>query len=422
MWKKVFNLGPIGRDSLINTSGTFVIGLIGLIFYVLVARHLGPEQFGLFTVAASILVVGADIFDFGTNTGIVRFVAQAISEKKLNQASKIAKFAFVFKSLIGVALAIVGFLISEPLANLVFKQPQLANVLPLAFLGILITLWLGFFNSVLQAFKKFLQAIIINFAANLLRLVAILVLVFLGKVAILTTMAVFAISPILGVFAGWLILPLKGIYQSKIDKDLALKFLGFNKWIAVGFMLAAIQVRLPNFLLVRLSDAVQTGLFSVASALTLFAPQITTALSVTFAPRFAQVKNHQELKPVLQNAIFVTTVFAILTFILIPTANFVFNLTVGAQFLEAVPSFQILVISAFFLILTAPQSAVIIYFWEKPTVYALLSTVQLLIILVLNFLLVPNFGAKGAAIASFVATVVGFLASSFYVILRWRKQ
>lgn len=418
--KKFIQFDQISKDTLINVGGTALIGLIGLVFYILVARNLGPEQFGLFTVAASILVISADIFDFGSNSGIVKFVAEALVEKNYQKAAAIAKFAFVFKLVVGLALMVVGFIVARPLAINIFHQKELVSLLHFAFFGVIIILFLGFFTSILQAFKRFFDAVLINLTANIVRLIVVAVLLGTGFVNNQTAMAAFAFSPIVGVLAGFLKSPLK-LSPNAINRGLALKFLGFNKWIAAGFILAAIQVRLPSFLLIRLSDSTQTGLFSAASTLILFAPQVATALSVTFAPSFSQIAQIEAAKQFFQKAILVSLSFALLSLILIPLASTVLNLTVGSQFLKATSPFQILAISAVFLILSVPQTTAIIYYFSKPQLYAAISAVQLIIIFSLNLLLIPDFGATGSAVAVLLATITGFSITTIYLLLKWQK-
>lgn len=421
MFKKNYLMPQLSRDIIINVLGTILVGFVGLIFYILVARFLGPAQFGLFSVAAAVLVISADIFDLGTNTGIIKFIAEAISQKNFERVGKIAKFALVFKLFVGGAILACGFLISKPLALLIFNQPELAKVLLLAFGGVVIILLLGFFTSILQAFKKFFLAVFINLAANLLRLIILVILAFSGKINIQTTMAVFSLTPIFGVLLGWINLPLKFL-KTKIDRQLAFQFLSFNKWVALGFILSVLQVRLPNFLLIRFSDTTQTGLFGAASTLTLFAPQITAALSITLAPRFSQIKNFSELKINLKNSFLITAFFAFLTLLLVPFARLILNVTVGEKFLEATASFQILIVASAFLILTVTQLATIIYSWSQPKIYTILSAIQLLIMILANIFLIPKMGALGASFSFLLATLVGFLFISGYFLIKWQKQ
>ena len=71
------------RQSTITFSGTVINGLLGAVFYILVARFLGPSSFGLLMVAITLLTLISDIGDLGTDTGLVNFVGRNIKKKPL---------------------------------------------------------------------------------------------------------------------------------------------------------------------------------------------------------------------------------------------------------------------------------------------------------------------------------------------------
>ena len=84
------------RQSAITFSGTVINGALGALFYILVARFLGPISFGLFSVAISVLTLIGDIGDLGTNTGLVRFVGKYL-RRNPNKAKKFLKLGLEVK-------------------------------------------------------------------------------------------------------------------------------------------------------------------------------------------------------------------------------------------------------------------------------------------------------------------------------------
>ena len=61
-------------QTVITSFGTIVNGILGLFFYVLAARYLGPSKFGIFSISVATIALIASIANFGVDTGIVRFV------------------------------------------------------------------------------------------------------------------------------------------------------------------------------------------------------------------------------------------------------------------------------------------------------------------------------------------------------------
>ena len=60
----------------ITLTGTILSGILGLLFYITVARILGPNNFGFLAVAITTITLVADIGNLGTDTGIIRFVGK----------------------------------------------------------------------------------------------------------------------------------------------------------------------------------------------------------------------------------------------------------------------------------------------------------------------------------------------------------
>src|SRR3989339_174950 len=93
------------RDSGVTLFGTAINGLIGVIFYILIARHLGPANYGIFAVSITTLTLTADIFSLGVGTGIIRFVGKYITTDA-DKAFKIMKLSFLVN--FGTWLLVLG--------------------------------------------------------------------------------------------------------------------------------------------------------------------------------------------------------------------------------------------------------------------------------------------------------------------------
>src|SRR3989344_533456 len=89
------------RQSSITFTGTVLNGFLGALFYIVLARYLGPANFGLITIALTTLVLIADIADIGTNTGLVRFVSANLVNNK-EKAYKFLKLALEVKLITSV--------------------------------------------------------------------------------------------------------------------------------------------------------------------------------------------------------------------------------------------------------------------------------------------------------------------------------
>lgn len=90
---------------------------------ILVARLLGPENYGLYTVALiapSFLIAFSDL---GISPALTRFSASLRSEGKGQKAAALIKAGITFKLALSLILAVTLFLLSETIAIHILKRP-----------------------------------------------------------------------------------------------------------------------------------------------------------------------------------------------------------------------------------------------------------------------------------------------------------
>src|SRR3989344_1640991 len=106
--KKITSTNTL-RESSITTTATIITGILGLVFYILVARNLGPVSFGIFSVTVATIILISDISNLGVDTGIIRFVGK-YQKENLSLALKYLKLAFGSKLIIWGIILIVGWI------------------------------------------------------------------------------------------------------------------------------------------------------------------------------------------------------------------------------------------------------------------------------------------------------------------------
>ena len=130
IWNDIF-LTRTFKRSILTISATVASGVLGLLFYMVVARNLGPSAFGIFAVSVAVLNLIADIGDVGTDTGLIRFVGKYAGSNNL--VIKFLKLAWEVKMLVWLVVLITGWIVSEPLSIHLFNKPELTE--PLRFFG-----------------------------------------------------------------------------------------------------------------------------------------------------------------------------------------------------------------------------------------------------------------------------------------------
>ena len=105
-------------------------------YRIIIAKSLGPEVYGLFSLAVIVASWMIILFKFGLTGGILRFVPLYLGKKSPEKAKYIHRISLTILSISGVAAGIILFLLSEVIAVKIFNNPELAHFLKTDFINI----------------------------------------------------------------------------------------------------------------------------------------------------------------------------------------------------------------------------------------------------------------------------------------------
>src|SRR3972149_548105 len=142
------------KQSLITFTGIAFNGGLAAVFYILAARFLGPENFGIVTISMAFMTLVSGIFDLGINTGLVRFVGKYIKEES-DKAKRFLKFGLEIKVLGTGAIIILGWWAVPSLSTTLFSRAELASPLRISLFGVGATLLFSYIISSLQGIQRF---------------------------------------------------------------------------------------------------------------------------------------------------------------------------------------------------------------------------------------------------------------------------
>lgn len=419
MFKKIF-ITATWKQSQITIIGTVINGILGTLFYIFMARFLGPANFGLLTVSIATLTLIADTVDFGTNTGIVRFVSSHLSSDK-DKALKFLKLGLKIKFIVWITVFMLGFYLSPLIANLVFNKSELQTPLRLVMVGVGGALFFTFATAALQSFQKFFLWSFVNVASNLLRLVIIFILFFTQQLNLFNGLITYIALPFLGFTLALFFLPIREILDTSNEISIAKDFFKFNRWVALFTIIAAISSRLDIFLTTRLLSTKDLGIYGVASQLTQVVPQIVGALGVVAAPKFASFQNIHQMLVYFKKFQMLTLGLSFAGLLIIPGAFYFIPLAFGVNYIPAILPFCILFISMLIFLISIPVHSSIIFYFGRPDIFVWVSLIHLLIISLAGFYLITNFGVIGTASTVLIGMLSNFFIPLFYFLYKIRK-
>lgn len=416
--KKLLNTATLKHSS-VTLTGTLLNGILGVLFFICTARILGPESFGLFSVSIVVLTFVADVADFGINTGLINFISKSIHSDK-EKAFQIMKLGLEIKFIIWFLILVIGLLIAPFIARVVFLKPELTTLLQISFVGVGGAMLFSFVTNCLQAFQKFYYWSVLNVSLNALRLVLVLCLAVVILLNSADVLIIYILIPFIGFIFGLFLLPLDFLRVTG-EKRVFHDFFHYNKWVGFSVLISSLTSRIDTFLVTRMTDIFQVGLYSVAVQLTSFIPQFVYALAVVVAPKLGGFDSDEKAFKYLKKLQILCFGLGVIGLIGIPIAYILIPFFYGVEYVGSLMPFIFLFLAQLLFLISIPSHQAIYYYFSTPKVFLVFSFIQLVIITILGMILIPSLGINGAAIAILGGSIFNFLAPSLWVLKKFRK-
>jgi stage V sporulation protein B len=160
------------------TLGSSIIILLLHFFQKpIMARYLGPDGFGLFSMAMVIATTFGLITAFGIDSALVKFVAEHKEDER--KVSSLVSSAFITILIIGVIASLILFVFSNTLSN-IFNMSSLSLLLKIYALALPFTLIHGILISLFMGLREMRYFAFIRIFGAFLALAFIIALLIIG--------------------------------------------------------------------------------------------------------------------------------------------------------------------------------------------------------------------------------------------------
>lgn len=408
------------KQSSITTIGTVLNGVLGALFFITVARILGPNEFGLLTISIVTLTLVSDIADIGTNTGLVRFVSFSLAHDK-DKAMRFLKLSLEIKLIVWSLVFSTIFLLAPLLAKEIFHKVELILPLRLVAIGVGGALLFSFATSSIQAFQKYFLWSGINILTNLLRLILIFILGYSFSLSLESSLVVYIILPFFGFFIALLILPAKKIFFAKGEWNLSKQLFAYNIPAAIFTVIAAFSARLDTYLSASLLPVKEVGIYGAANQLAQVMPQLVSAIGLVAAPKFASFQSKEQMLTYFKKLQLLITALCVLGVLSIPVVAYLIPFIFGQSYQEAVTPYIFIFLAMLVFLFSVPVHNAIIFYFGKPGVFIPVAFGHLLIISILGYLLISNFGIIGASITVLIGTIFNFIYPLIWLLIKLKR-
>jgi len=408
------SLKLLAKASFVLFIGIFLSKLFTYIYRIIIARHFGPEVYGLFSLALMTVGIIVIFAKLGLPEGNLRYVSFYRGKKQKNKIRYLFKYSLYLLALSSILFGIALFFLSDFISISIFHNPNLIIFLKIFSITIPLSVFLSLFVSVIKAYEKIAWfSFIYNILQNFVKLAVLIILIVLGfKTNSITLSYVLGVASatLVAFFVCKYILHLFGKCKlNKKTKSKIFKEMFSYSWPLLFFGLVYLLFYwTDSFMIGFLKTTKDVGIYTVAVNISSLLVIIYPLFTELFFPLITKEYSKNNLKLIKQLSqqigkwIFALTLPILILIFLFPGAFI--NILFGNQYILAENAVRYLSIGVFFTAIFI-VSENILYMIGKSRLIFLNIIIITILNVILNFILITRYGIDGAAIATMISLI-----------------
>lgn len=414
IFKKIVSLlrddstqGKVIRNVFWATTGKVVTLLSTLFVGILVARYLGPEQYGLMNYIISIVALFGIFSTFGTTEIIIR----ELSKKDLSKEEILGTSFLLRVTLAG--LTFIGIAIYLMLSDETTETSIMILIYAFTIFFSCFDVIRYYFTSIIQNEYVVKSEIARTVIGALIKIVLLLIKAPLSAFIIALSFDFFLLA------SGYMLAYKKKVgnpFEWRFNKNFGRELLNTSFPLLISSAAVIVYQRIDQVMINRMLDNEQLGYFSTAASFMGVATFIPAIMVQTVSPILVRHKKTDEqiYQQEAQRMMNVTTWLTIIvSCILSALSYYIIRYTYGMEYLAAVPAMQILAFKAVGIALTTTggQLTIIDNNHQLGFIRNILSC---FVCILCNWYFIPRWGIIGSAWATIVTVLfTGGLANIF---------
>jgi O-antigen/teichoic acid export membrane protein len=418
MLKKIISKLDIHTlEVLVKSSKTMLVkvfGMIaGLLISIFLSRTLGPEGLGVVNFSNKFGMILLILTMFGFQNVIIKFIAIAKQKLDNNGIATALKTSLVFNGILSLCIACIGAIALPFILDIWSDNQDLYIPLLIVFVMLIPQTISRVYGSALNGFGKIWQANLVNQTLSVL-LVGLGLLLYWSFNISLTPISVLLLYAISRVLLAFVVLVLwNHTFKSKIKGQFNFKpMFKMAKPLLLVTGTGVIASNADAIMLGVLGTFKDVGIYSVAARLALLTSLFLQVSNAAIIPKLASLFHDSkicEMRLMVQRVTKVLTLVALLFVVFFVLLGDWLLSFWGSEFQEAYWILVILSIGQFFNIATGCSGMLLVMCgFEK--IHGYISLAAVLLNIMLNVILITNYGALGAAIATAITVVLSNVA------------
>jgi O-antigen/teichoic acid export membrane protein len=378
-------------------SNVFSI-IAGFLVSIILARVLGPEQYGTYIALIIIPTIVVSI----THLGIRGSAIFHIGKGKFNKDELISSILLLW-----LAASILGMIISA-VAYYFYNEPNFTLLLiGLVLLVIPGQLAIIYFGGIFLGNDEINKANQMRWVSNAINLGFVALLVWALGLGILGAAISFLFSGTIVAIYGLGMLRSSFHIRLRIHKKILIKVLKLGILFSVSFFILQLNYRIDILLLEKLRSSTDVGIYSIGASIAEQLWQLPLAVGIVVFSRTANTDDQEAMKTttgvLLRLSFVISILLATIIFFLVP---YLVPPIFGDEYIPSIRIIQLIlpgiVMVVIFRILSGHLAGL-----GRPEITLYVFLPALVINILLNLLWIPDYGGRGAAMATNVSYAAG---------------
>ncbi len=409
-----------GMKNIVKGASFIILGILiskilGYIYRIIVART-GPEPYGLLSLGLALLGIIITFSLLGLENGVLRYVSYYKSKEDIIKMKATILSAIKIALPLSILFSFIAFLFAEKISIVFFHNPQLEPVLKIIAISAPFDVLAIILFQVNRAFQVVKYEVGIKYIGeNVLKILLTLIFISIG-ITILGPALAYTLAIIFTGIYIYIITQKKIFHFSdKTIPNISIykKMFSFSWPLVLTHFLVMIMAWTDTIMIGYFKNASEVGIYNAAIPTAQILYVIPYAFSFLFVPILTDFYAKKEWSSF--NHLFYTTTKWIFMINIIPLIIFVFfskeviQTLFGIYYVNSAVPLLILSIGYFmnYLVMNATNTLII---FKKTKLIFIDLLIATFLNIILNYLLIPHYGGRGAAIATSISfTLAGIL-------------
>ncbi len=417
------------RNELLNVAkfagmsvfGILFLNIMGYIINIIITRNVEVEVFGRFVLSMRIVSYLGLLSLLGFNIGSVKFISQYFSLDKHNEVLGTMRFILKYVFVASIFFSTLAFFFSPLIANRIFNKPEIINILRILLITVPLTSLSSVFLFSMRGLKLLKYEILSSrFLEPILRLLLLLSFFYFGfklKGIILAQLilALFTLT-----FSGFFLYHKYFKFIKKKNPVVHKKeLISFSFPLYLNAFLNNTRQLLPIYLMGVFLPSKEIGIFHICGKVASLITISLMSLNIIFGPTMSGLFARNE-KAILEKLLKTATkwIFTIslgMFFFLLIYAEPVLGIF-GAEYAKGKSILIVLIIGQLVNVSVGSNGQLLVMSGRSKL--ALVNSVIMFIIMgISSIILIPKYGAFGAAVALTITTILINVIRFFQVLI-----